>query len=250
MKTNSKNKKSFLVCYGKLKPADVSDYNYLIVEPAFYTRKDIDDFQQQNNYVLSYISLGEINEYATFFNEVKPFLLGKNNNWGSYYLNLEKEETQVILKKQIDQLIEIGYNGIFFDNLDNFGIYGELYDQKKSLIKFITTIFKTYPNKIFIQNAGLEFIDHTHKYTKAILLESVVSTYNFETKTYGLRSENDFENRKNNIITIEKKYKTPILLLEYANTKTLCTLIKNKLKHMTTNYYISTIDLQKHIHNY
>lgn len=238
-----KNEKVF-VCYGKLDPNTINGYKYVIVESSFYTREAIQQFKNNNENVFAYLSLGEVNAYSKFFEKLKPLTIGRNENWNSFLLDLETEETIAVLTKAIDEFIELGYSGVFFDNLDNFGIYGQQTNQKHKLLEFIKKISLKYPNHMFIQNAGLEFIDETHKQVDAILFESVVSQYDFENKRYQLRSEEEFKMRQEKINEIDEKYKLPVLVVEYADSFENYNEITKRLNADTLDFFVGNIDLQ------
>lgn len=232
------------VCYGKLNPSAIFGYKYVIIEPYFYTEKEIERFNENNENVFAYLSLGEVNVYSKSYEKLKTLTIGVNENWNSFLLNLETKETINILTEQIDEFIRMGYSGVFFDNLDNFGIYGQQTNQQHKLLEFIKNVNSKYPNHMFIQNAGLEFIDSTHKLVDAILFESVASQYNFENKSYHLRSEIEFEIRQKRIKEIADKYKIPILVVEYANSDENYNEIKKRLFPIMLNFFVGKIDLQ------
>jgi uncharacterized protein (TIGR01370 family) len=244
MNNNSPKQESVFVCYGKLNPKSIVGYKYVILESSFYTAEEIQQLKENNEAIFAYLSLGEVNPYSKIYECLKTSFIGRNENWNSFLLNLELETTTTVLAESIAECIKLGYNGIFFDNLDNFGIHGKQTAQSNSLIAFIKNMKSKYPNHLFIQNAGLEFIDLTYPLVDAILIESVASCFDFENKTYELRSEEDFETRLNQIKTIENQYKTPVLVVEYANSQEKYTSIQDRLEPSGISYFVGTIDLQ------
>ncbi len=242
--TNDMKKNNVLFCYGKLKPEEIKGYDYLILEAKHYFPSNVRVLKSQNNKVLAYISLGEVNINAAHYNELKNSTLGKNKIWNSFYLDLKSEKTIEIILKIVDETLNKGYDGLFLDNFDNYCMYGQQKDQKEYLIKLLKKIKEKYPNKTFIQNAGLEIIDQTHEYIDAIAIESIASSYTFKTKKYSLRDNSLFETSMKNLETINEKFKMPIILIEYADTEVLYKQIEDKIGVSKFDYFIGNIDLQ------
>lgn len=238
------NLETVFVCYGKLNPETIFGYRYVIIESFFYTQKEIQQFKEHNENVFAYLSLGEVNVYSKFYEKLKPLTIGTNENWNSFLLNLQAKETIAVLTEAIDEFILMGYSGVFFDNLDNFGIFGQQTNQRCNLLAFIENMNSRYPNHLFIQNAGLEFIDSTHKLVDAIVFESVASQYDFESKSYHLCSQKEFDIRQKEINEIGHKYQIPVLVIEYADSYEDYNEIKKRLYQNKLNFFVGNIDLQ------
>lgn len=237
-------KSTVLVCYGRLDPEDIKGYSYVILESQFYNIYEIRKIKSQNEKVVAYISLGEVNANAPHFDELRAHTTGKNEIWDSYYLDLKSEKTVATLMRIMDRMIEKGYDGLFLDNIDNYTAFGPQPTQKDDLIKLLKNMSDTYPDKIFIQNAGLELAPETAPYVDALLMESVATNYTFDDKTYKLRSEADFRAYVSKLETINKKQNLPIILVEYADTEKLYKQVVHRIKPLGFDYFIGSIDLQ------
>lgn len=242
-------KEDVLVCYGKLNPKEISGYKYVILESAYYTKEDVKLIKQQNELVLCYISLGEVNEHASYYNHLKAFVTEKNELWNSYYLNISSLETQNALTVIIERKLEKGFDGLFLDNIDNYSSFGKQHYQKKELVSYLKKIKSIYPTMFFMQNAGLQLVTETHKFINAIAFESVASAYSLKTKTYRLRNDHAYNDYINKLKELEREYKLPIILIEYANVKSLYKRIQSRIQHTKWSYFIGKIDLQT-INNY
>jgi uncharacterized protein (TIGR01370 family) len=241
---DTQKQESVFVCYGKINPKNVDGYKYLILESSFYTNAEIQKFKENNEHVFAYLSLGEMNKYSKHYDSLKSTFIGENDNWNSFLLNLELEKTTAILTESIEEYIQLGFNGVFFDNLDNFGIHGKQTTQKNNLLDFIQQMKLQYPHILFIQNAGLEFIDFTSPFIEAVLVESVASNFDFNSSTYELRLEEEFKSRLNQLNTIHNLYNVTILFVEYANTQEKYNAIQKRLKPSEIPFFVGTIDLQ------
>src|SRR5436190_5238989 len=133
---NNISKKSILVCYGRLEPETIKGYDYVILESQHYNIYEIKKIKAQNEKVFAYVSLGEINENSSYYNLFKDDLFQKNEIWNSYYLNLKSEKTTTILKEIIKNILDLGYDGMFLDNIDNFTSFGPQSLQKDQLVNF------------------------------------------------------------------------------------------------------------------
>lgn len=241
---NGTIKNSVLVCYGRLEPETIKGYSYVILESQFYNIYEIQKIKSQNEKVVAYISLGEVNKNSQNFELLKENVFGKNEIWNSFYLNLKSENATDILLEIVKTTLAFGFDGLFLDNIDNFTSFGPQSQQKTELLNLLKVLNDAYPNHIFIQNAGIELISETAPFIDAVVIESVASDYTFEDKNYKLREKNEFEEYKKQLIEINKKYKFPIILIEYADNIKLHDAIQKRIKSLKFEYFIGNIDLQ------
>jgi len=237
-------KNTVLVCYGKLHAESIKGYGYVILEAKHYTAKEVKQIKEQNEKVFAYMSLGEVNANAPHYKTLKNYTLGKNEIWNSYYLNLKAEKTSTVLMDIIDKTLAKGYDGMFLDNIDNYTIFGPQKDQRKELVTLLRNIKEKYPKNLFIQNAALDLIPETSAYIDAVAIESVASHYSFKTQKYGMRDNKVFEETMARLKTVNTTYKVPVILIEYADTKTLNNKIIEKIKPSGFQYFIGNINLQ------
>lgn len=241
---NNVAKKSVLVCYGRLEPESIKGYDYLIIESQHYDIYEVRRLKLQNEKVFAYVSLGEINENSPYFPLFKDEVSKKNEIWNSYYLNLESPKTVESLKRIIRDILAMGYDGMFLDNIDNYGSYGPQSMQKEALIEFLKELKDEFPDRSFIQNAGIDLLDQTSPYVLAVVVESVATDYDFDSKLYRLRDKQQFEERLKNLDSVRKKSKLPFILIEYADSKSLCEAIMKRLKSSGFDLFIGNISLQ------
>ena len=234
-----------LVCYGNFDVNLVKGYDLIILESAHFNVYEVKKLKENNKKLVAYISLGEVDELSDNYQLLKNATLGKNTNWNSHYLDLTSAATIEVLNRNIKKIFFKGYDGVFLDNIDNFGTFGPQLAHQKQAINFIASIKKNYPKSYIVQNAGLELIDATHSYINSVLIESVASNYSFDTGLYGLRDATEFAEYKARIKDIYKKHKTPIILTEYADSLSLYVKIKTRVKNLGYSYFIGDINLQE-----
>lgn len=242
--TNGVKKNTVLVCYGKLKAETIKGYSYVILESKHYTAKEIKTIKLQNEKVFAYISLGEVNANAPHYKSLKNYTLGKNEIWNSYYLDLKSEKTETVLMNIIERTLAKGYDGMFFDNIDNYTVFGPQKEQRKALVTLLRNIKEKYPKSLFIQNAALDLVPETASYIDGVAIESVASHYIFKQKKYALRDSKQFEDTMARLKMVNTTYKVPVILIEYADTKNLYNQIADQIKASKFDYFIGNIDLQ------
>lgn len=241
---NLRTKKNILVCYGRLEPEVIKGYDYIILESQHYNIYEIKQLKSQNDKVFAYVSLGEINENSGYFNLFKEDLSQKNEIWNSYYLDLKSEKTVATLKGIIKNILDLGYDGMFLDNVDNFTSFGPQSVQRSELINFLKDLDKDYPDKQFIQNAGIEIIRETASFVDVIVVESVATAYSFDDKSYKLRDKNEYEAYVKRLQAVRKEYKIPLILIEYADSQSLHDSILKRIKSTRFDSFIANINLQ------
>ncbi len=240
----AQSKNNVLVCYGKLNIESIIGYKYVILESEHYTNNEITEIKKTNEIVLCYISLGEVNEFAEYYSELKEHTYGENETWNSYYLNLKSKIVRNILHRVIENKLDKGFDGLFLDNIDNYGSYGKQGYQKNDLILFIKELRNKFSSCFFMQNAGLQLLPLTNTYINAIAFESVASNYNIATKTYNYRNTQEFNTYLNKLKEVNKKYQFPIILIEYADDYKLFKKLESRLRKTNWNYFVGKIELQ------
>lgn len=233
-----------LICYGKLKAETIKGYGYVILESKNFLPSNIRVIKSQNDKVFAYISLGEVNENAPHYKELKASTLGRNKIWNSHYLDLRAPKTNQILMQIVDEIFAKGYDGLFLDNIDNFTIHGPQKSQKAELLALLKQIKDKYPKKQFIQNAGLDLASETAPLVDAIAIESVATAYDFKKKKYQLREKVQFESLLNRVKSVNEATKIPVILIEYSNSVKLTRQVLERIEATGFNYFIGNIDLQ------
>lgn len=236
--------KQVLFTYGDFYPADVSGYEILVIESAHFDSEDIALLKENNETVLAYISLGEVNEAAAHFPVIKDFTFGKNEIWNSHTLDIENEKTRESLMAIFDYNMKKGLDGMFLDNIDNYTTFGPTPEKKQALLKFLQVLNIVYPNIYLMQNAGVSIIKDTHPFIDSVAKESIASNYNFRQKKYQLRDEAVFQQLLKELKETYDEYQVPVVLIEYAETRKLKKDIKQRLAKTPWPFFIGKIDLQ------
>jgi polysaccharide biosynthesis protein PelA len=242
--TSSYAKTKFLVCYSKFDITKVTGYDLVIVESAHFNAAEVKYLKKYNKKVIAYISLGEVNENAKDFKKLKNNVSDRNQDWNSYYIDIASEKVQKVVKSRIKNIFYLGYDGLFLDNIDNYTKFGFQFHLQQNLIEFVTAIRTEYPQKVFVQNAGLDLLGQLHTKIDYVLVESVFSDYNFTNKKYQLRDTSSKNLRLSLLKESVQKYQIKPLVLEYAIDYKMVNTLRKLVKKENWPYSISEITLQ------
>ncbi len=239
----NKDRTPLFICYGRIEPSSLIGNELLILESQHYTTEEINLIKRQNKKVLAYLSLTEVNETAFFYHAMEPYILSKNAHWNSGYIDISNQNAQEILIKAADTILSKGFDGLFLDNLDNVGQWGSLAGNDTTLVKLIKQLKMMAPKSFLVQNSGLFLLEQLKHHIDAVVLESLITAYNFETKKYGLRDIRARTTLSKKIKRTIKKVGKPIYLIEYADDLRLKKKAERTLKHLGYPYFIANIDL-------
>lgn len=238
------SKQDLFICYGKVSPSEIVGYNMVIVESQQYSKEDIIKFKHNNKKVIAYISLTEVNESAFYYNSIKDYAVDKNKNWGSFFLDINNPKVHPIILEAIGKILEKGVDGIFMDNLDNTSQWGRLAGQEEALVTLIKKIRDKHKDITLIQNSGLFLAKKLQKYTNAILIESVLTSYNFEKKEYGYQNDKQKKELLTSINRLKRELRKDVFLVEYTNEQEMRNNVVKEAASLKLPLFVANIDLQ------
>lgn len=237
----------YAVCYAKVSPGQVQNYQMVIVEPDFYSREKMTDLKAGGTEIIAYIPLGEVDENRWYYPllEERGFL-GRNENWNSAYINLEdKQSRDIILNRVVPAIMEKGANGLFLDTIDAVAPVTERSHLQPYMVQLIKEIRQRYPNIIIIQNAGVFLLEETKDAVDAFMTESLASDYDFTSGEYKVRTAADFNNRLTYLEHYAGQTKKPYFVLDFADNKAKRKQVSARLDTLNRPYFISNIGLSK-----
>lgn len=239
------NSSPYGVCYSKISAVEAQNYRLLIIESDLYNKAEIMQLKSGGAKIFGYLSLGEVSRYKWYFPLLqKVGFLGVNENWGSYYLDISKRKTKTILLDQVlPEIVVKGVDGIFLDTIDAVAPYTKRKEFQPDMAELIHEIKKRYDKVKVIQNSGLFLLPETHSSIDAVLVEDVVSEFDFLKSQYSLRAEKEYIKRIKFISASTSKYNLPVFFLEFANSASLRDSISTVLDTYSFPYFISTISL-------
>ncbi|AEF96358.1 endo alpha-1,4 polygalactosaminidase [Methanotorris igneus] len=215
---NKLNIDNFWVYYGSNNIEKLSRYDLVIIEPYNYKKEDIQKLKSLNPNikVIAYLSIGEVSKDRPYFKECQKIIVGKNQNWNSYYINISSPIWQKIILNEVKKFKNMGFDGVFLDTVDS-AIYT---NQKKEVIELIKKIRQENSNILIIQNRGFEVVDKTAPYIDGVLFEDFTTYYDFKNKKayYWKGSDLNWINAQSEKLkNLKEKYNLVILTLDYVN---------------------------------
>ncbi len=182
------------VYYSDKAPTKAFDDFDLLVFDADY-HPPLEPLAERGKSLFGYISLGEVEEHRSHYAEVRNqgILLHENPNWkGSYFVDVRRPEwTRRVIEDIIPLILRQGFDGLFFDTLDNPG-HLERTDpvrfkgMTEAGARLVRGIRRHFPTTRIMLNRGYDIIPSVEQHIDIILGESVFADYDFETGKYGL----------------------------------------------------------------
>ena len=140
----------------KLKP-----YKTVVIDAAHLKESDIKKLKKSGKIVYTYLSIGSLEDYRTYYNKYKNLALSEYEGWkGEYWVNVADKGWQKEMLKRAGEFKKKGVDGFFIDNTDVYYYYKK-HGIYKGLISILSGIKKM--NTSLIINGGDEFVN---KYIK------------------------------------------------------------------------------------
>lgn len=208
----------------KEKLLSLSNYDVLVIDAELLTAENIDVIHQNgNNEIYSYLNIGSVEDFRSYYEEFLPFTIGEYEDWDNEkWIDVSSEKWQTHIVEAADELVDKGVSGLFVDNTD---VYYAFHEQK--IYNALLDIFNAFTEKgvKVIVNGGDVFISEVINNCSiptcinAVNQETVFTSINFDDKSFG---ENNWENREYFIeyLNVCKQNGMDVFLIEYgANDK-------------------------------
>lgn len=182
----------------KEKLLSLKSYDLLIVDAESLSSADIESIHKNgNSKIYSYLNIGSIEEFRSYYDEFLPYTIGEYENWEEEkWVDVSSELWQARISSAADELINKGIDGIFADNSDIYYIF-----PKQEIYNSLISIFNSLYEKGIdvIVNGGDMFISETIKNNSipkciiAVTQESVYTSIDFQNNTFGESRNEDRE---------------------------------------------------------
>lgn len=236
------NIKSFVFFYGKGELEKLEKYDLIVIQDYTLTKDEVNYLKSKGKKVVVYVSIGESDAPPT--EDLKNCVLGKNENWNSWFMDPRCEKWQnLVINRMKNFLEDKNYDGFLLDTVDTAVVFPQT---KEGMINFIKKIREKFPTAILIQNRGFPLLEYTGDYIDAVLWEDFASGYNFQSGKYEKNTINDLYVKQQIELAQRKGY--IILTLNYAEEDDieLINYVKNvcqkyNLLYSITDLYISKV---------
>lgn len=209
----------FDVRFGKVKEKErklYKDLNLLVIDTDFGDADDIKALHEnKNKRVLVYINVGALDTNFVTDGRFDDLKLGEYEGWdGEFWVDIRNRRWKDFIYEQAQEIVKLGADGFFVDNLDVYGNYSEkdgMFDAALEILSHLADL----KNDIVI-NGGDEFV------TKAMndgVLDKTVFSVNQEdvfTDKGAMRADGETFKYYMDYLKKCKKYGLDVYLIEYG----------------------------------
>ena len=203
----------------------VIDYSRDGLNESAWSRKEIANMKEKEKIILSYISIGEAEDYRYYWQndwklESPEWLDEENSNWkGNYKVKYWMKSWQSIILSYLDIIIEQGFDGVYLDIIDAYYYYenqgmseaeNEMIDWVMKIADYTRTINSEF--LIFPQN-GEELLENT-------TYRSIIDGIGIEDLYYLDENEKNTEmdiEKRENYLEMAVTDKKVVLTVDYIN---------------------------------
>ena len=252
---SAKTKKKFAYEYGvflNAEPKDMAgmkDYRIIVLDAQYFSKKQIKKLKKEGHTVYSYINLGSVEKFRSYYKDYEDITLDVYENWeDERWVDVTKKRWQTFIGTTLaNRILKKGVDGYFVDNTDVYYHY-----KTKTVFQGVTKILKSLKKKGYVLiNGGDTYVKAYAKKYKS--LKKVLNGVNQETVYSAIDWDhenaliaNDKENRVyfKSYVKLVKSFKKDVFLLEYTKDPKLIKKIKKYCKENGFYYYITdTLDL-------
>ena len=215
----------------------------------YYTKAEIKKLKSGGRKVYTYLSIGSVAKYRSYYKRFKKYTLGNYDNWpGEKWVDVSKTAWQnFIVNELVPNLRKKGVDGLWVDNTD---VYYE-YHRTSILNGLVSMLTKLHNKKIpIIINGGDVFVSKIISMGKSKIIDGVMQE-EVLTRITGYSSNKFSRQTKADRTYYEaylkrvKKAGRSIALLEYTKSSSMRKEIINYCKKHGYSYYISNnVDLK------
>lgn len=234
--------------YDEIKNANY-DLIVIDIDEASFSKDQIKEISK-DKFLISYLSIGEAESYRSYWKDnwkVKnpSFIDEENPNWAeNYKVKYWDKEWQDIMIKQLDKIIDAGYDGAYFDIIDAYEYYENKgrESSKEEMINFVIKLSnhakEKNPNFLIIPQNALDLLKD-ESYLKAI--DGVGKEDSWYVDNYKISKEDT--TYVVNLMKIAKENDKFILVIDYPTKKNLQEDFIEKAKNEGFIPYVSNREL-------
>ncbi|MCR5333241.1 MAG: endo alpha-1,4 polygalactosaminidase [Bacilli bacterium] len=220
----------------------MTGYKTIVIDAQYFEKGDVLALKEHGNKVFSYINLGSIENFRSYYDMFKDITLGEYENWEEErWVDVSNVSWQnFIINDLSSELLFKGVDGLFVDNCDVYYNY-----QTDAIFDGVTTILKGLKNKgTYVSiNGGdtyvSKYIEKNNKISdvmNAVNQETVFSKINWNTKTFSRNDNKEKEYFQQYVETVSS-YGGDVYLLEYTKDNSLIKEINEYCKSKNFIYY-------------
>ena len=160
-------------------------YGLIVADGEDSPAERVAELRERGKVVLAYLSVGTIEDWRSWFDEAKPYRLGREPDWeGEWYARLaDPGYRELIAGRVAPELLAKGFDGLFLDNTDMIETHRAQTDGMHALVSRLGALVHAEPGYLFAQNGDgtvgpmLDDLDGWNR-------EDVTATYDFDRGRY------------------------------------------------------------------
>lgn len=179
---------AFYVDYRASVPASTAGaFPLAVLQPEVKT--DLARLRRQGTTTLAYLSVGEMNDGATYRGRAEAAklpVLGRNEAWQSSIVDLRDGRWADLLAGEADAALARGFDGVFLDTPDTLLAQAATGTpvgdaMREALVGFVKRLRAAHPGKRIVLNRGFEILSRLRGVADGVMAESVFSGFDVNT---------------------------------------------------------------------
>lgn len=221
----------------------VKNYKSIVIDAQNYTAAEIKKLKSGGRKVYTYISIGSLEEYRSYYKRFKKYILGKYTNWSDEkWVDVSKKAWQdFMVNDLIAGLRKKGVDGLWVDNTD---VYYEF--PRTAIFNGLVSILSRCHQKNIpiIINGGDVFVSKLISTGKAKIIDGVMqeevltAITGYSSNRFSRQSKTDRAYYETYLKRVRKAGRS-IALLEYTKSASMRKEIIAYCKKNGYSYYIS-----------
>lgn len=164
----------FVCYYGPGRLPELATFDLAILQPAHYTRPEVEHLQRTGCLCLAYLSLGELPELeATPSWRLVDPLTGqsaRNPRWNTLYLDCRLAAWQdEVVQRRVPAILERGFAGLFLDTLDVQEIHPAT---RPGVVQLVQRLHTSFPTLFLAANRGFSLLPQINQALDAVVFEA------------------------------------------------------------------------------
>ena len=227
----------------------LSAYETVVIDAQYFTKEEIAAFRNGGHTVYTYLNVGSLEDFRSYYGEFKDLILSPYENWEEeYWIDVSNERWQTFLTDRlVPALLEKNVDGFFVDNCDVYYQY-----PTKPVMDGLTAVLHALAatGKAVLINGGDVYLDaycnsggNWEDVITGINQETVFSRILGNGDRFGKASEEDRAYFTDYIERYAAKG-ADIYLLEYTKSSSLkAQILKYCREHGFTCYISDSVEL-------
>lgn len=221
----------------------VKNYKSIVIDAQNYSKSEITKLKAGGRKVYSYLSIGSIAKYRSYYKRFKKYSLGNYDNWpDEKWIDVSKKAWQdFVVNDLVAKMRKKGVDGLWVDNTD---VYYEFH--RTSILNGLINILTRCHNKKIpiIINGGDVFVSKLISMGKSKIIDGVMqeevltAITGYNSNKFSRQTKSDRKYYEAYLKRVKKAGRS-IALLEYTKSSSMRKEIINYCKKNGYSYYIS-----------